>query len=1083
MATPAIGYPLAGAFDSAISSQHAYGHAGRDARAAAVGAAWEAGNGRQMSLAPPSAAYAAAAAERRRSKAAAVQAAVQAPVVAQGMPTTTPLTPATSHLLYQTNAGRMPQPALAPSLAAPTFPGAPRVQHPLAAAFGQGSQMYATGVPLNGMPQPSTPSDSAVHIDGEFAGTFMDPITGVTYASYMLRDQAPTVQMDTPVMRLGEPSRLLEFLTGVSHVPKPVRTDVPADDWATIADGIQVPDCISRAAIRGREAQDAAAQVFFTRDNQEAPVNDTFWDGYVGDTYVLRTWTDTQTMSDNAEFNLCDMQPSQPDFSDTYIFANVGAHAGGARAATYTLAAPKPSLPGHATISMEDMGPNISAMAPPSERVGRAQLPGTHARGMAPDMDMDLSDRRVQQHERIGRAQVTGAHAAALELPSSADMVARGVVPHDRVGRAQVTGVHTAALELPSNADMVARDVVPHDRVGRAQVTGVRAAALELPANADMVARDALPYDRIGRGDSMARPHVAADVEWAAPGSAAHAAQAHERQQRDTRTAQGHHFTDVEWAAPGDAGHTVQVHERRPRDTRVAHSHHTVANDEWAGANRPLLAHEQRNAGRDAPPARAHIHVDVGNNWTADAARNAVPVPVDSTRDTRFISGPGHAPDIGATWEASPALAVMAHESTRHAAPFLPANVHAALADALQPMNAHAPLPLEAHKQEQGVRAHVTLDTRDVADWDTATQNTRGLELPARSRTTDVGHGRSTLNASDAMFTDDAARQHAPLLSERTGRHVQWTARADLALAAGDDTSGALQNARAVQAHESRARVEQITPDGRLAAAAHADTVYRPTAMGHETRARQQEHAHIPRALQTEPHVYDGGMLAAATPAPHAGLRATQDITHIASGRNFTLQDSIDTVHAAVRGNLSVEATRDTTHIASGRNMDGTAFIEVDGTPAVREFTHRLRANEHGETARPSAHDWEIMPTNRSLTQFRDVERVRDTTIHGSGRDAVVDAWHYARQAFFHPETHGAGAFTRETTAPIVVARPGVFEPNLAAAYAATDPGQRHIEAAAVAAAAASAAAAAQRAPIMDTTAVAYESAYDYETD
>jgi hypothetical protein len=939
MATSAIGFPLAGAFDSAMTSQHAFAHAGRDARAAAVAAAWNTGSSR-LTLAPPSAEYAAAAAARRRNKAAAT-------VLPQGLPTTTPLTPETSRKLYQTSAGSDFQMRHAPSLSAASFPGAPQVQHPLAAAFGQGSQMYATGIAHNGAPSLSTPADSAAHFDGEFAGTFMDPITGVTYASYMLRDQAPTVQRDTPVMRLGEPSRALEFLTGVSHVPKPVRTDNMSDDWETVADGIQVPESISRAAIRAREAQESAAQVFFTRDNQETPVNDTFWDGYVGDTYVLRTWTDTQTMSDNAEFNLSNMQSAQPDFPNWYLHTNVGAHAGGERAATFTLSAEKPSQPGHSTISMDDMGPGIlTGMAPMSERVGRAQLAG------------------------------------AITAPV-----------------------------LGTDIDAVARSVLANERTGKQSV--------------------------------MARPHHMLSV------------------------------ADSEWA--GDGGRSAQV----------------VALD----------------SARDTIAVRPHVHVDMGHNWAGTEAAPAG--ALNSTRDTLFTSGNAIRPDLAGAWEASPALTTMALESAR-VSQFVPGDARVSMDDTVYADSAHRmPVSVDSARHDRVAPVHLSLDTHGVADWAAAAS---ARDLPARRRTTAVGIDRASIDMRDV--TDGSGYVPTSAASDRFGRRAvqsqprlavaidddggpvsrtvvpasdkhttdtMWTARADLALAAQDD-GGGMHAVRGTQANDARPRAERVVANGHAFANDSMDAVNRPAPTSLDATGRQ-ERTNWARALVAEPYHFDGGNNLAAAAPGLSGLAAFRDTVHVGSGRGVDLVGVADIEYAATRdSDGTLTSFRDTVHVGSGRNTDGSEALEVRAAPAVAGAAHRLRAGENGEAARPSTLEMD-MELARSMPKFRDVASVRNTTVHAGGQQAIVDAWHYARQAYAHPETHGTGAFTRQTVAPVTTSRTGMFEHNLAAAYVATDPGRQHVEAAAAKAAASAAAAAASRAPIMDATAVAYESAYDYETE
>ena len=278
-------------------------------------------------------------------------------------------------------------PAFAASLSAPTLgnqPGAPLSA--LAANAGRGSAMTANGLPNNGLPTPFTYGD----VQGEYAGTFMDPATGITYAAFTEPMPAPPAFTERPIYRLNEPSRLLEFLTGVSNLPQPTREDLmhdPKDDW----DGIILPDGIYTDMARKRQAADAARDVFFERNEPlEASFNDTFWDGYVGDTFVLRAHTDTQTMSDNSEFNHWTDRPvitgnGDNEWEQGY---GVGAHIGDIMQPTFSLGQPKPGKIGAQHVDAEDYAFSLPMPIPQSVGVGRPSRFGTDHVGALDVTDM-----------------------------------------------------------------------------------------------------------------------------------------------------------------------------------------------------------------------------------------------------------------------------------------------------------------------------------------------------------------------------------------------------------------------------------------------------------------------------------------------------------------------------------------------------------------------------------------------------------------------------------------------------------------------------------------------------------------------
>ena len=248
-------------------------------------------------------------------------------------------------------------PPLAQSLSAPSLPSynsvAPR--NPLAANAGTGASMTANGLPNNGLPTPFTYAP----LQGEFAGTFMDPGTGITYAAYTEPMPAPPAFIERPVNRLNEPSRLLEFMTGVSYLPPLLNPDLMHDARDTL-DDITMPEAFYTDAARARQQSDTARDVFFERNEPLEPsFMDTFWDGYIGDTYVLRTVTDTQTLSDNSEFN---HWTKTPVTSMTSVGLNeweqgdgVGAHVGDKMQPTFTLGAPKPGKIGVQNVTEDSL--------------------------------------------------------------------------------------------------------------------------------------------------------------------------------------------------------------------------------------------------------------------------------------------------------------------------------------------------------------------------------------------------------------------------------------------------------------------------------------------------------------------------------------------------------------------------------------------------------------------------------------------------------------------------------------------------------------------------------------------------------
>ena len=239
--------------------------------------------------------------------------------------------------------------------------------------------MSANGVFNNGFPTPFEYGP----LQGEYAGTFMDPGTGITYAAFTEPMPAPPAFTERPVTRLNEPNRALEFLTGVSYLPTPARGDLmhdPKDDY----DGIILPEAFYTNVARARETSNAARDVFFERNEPlEASFNDTFWDGYVGDTFVLRPHVDTQTMADNSQFNNWLTHPVTASGDAEYERGDgVGAHFGGAMQPTFSIGAPKPGKIGAQNVTKDDFYMHLPLPVPQAAGIGKRAQWGTDRVGI-----------------------------------------------------------------------------------------------------------------------------------------------------------------------------------------------------------------------------------------------------------------------------------------------------------------------------------------------------------------------------------------------------------------------------------------------------------------------------------------------------------------------------------------------------------------------------------------------------------------------------------------------------------------------------------------------------------------------------
>lgn len=181
--------------------------------------------------------------------------------------------------------------------------------NPLGVAFGSGSAMR-TGPPL---PQAalSTTLDGGFQrlVRGDAMGTFTDPNTGVTREYYSAPMQEPKVMRETPMIKLGEPSRMLEACTGISSLStaaaaaRACRPSEMRTDERDVLVGARLPQGMQEEWIRDRMARSAAADVFFTNNEMPAGFNDRHPDGVIGTTFVMRPVIDTQTLADNSQNN------------------------------------------------------------------------------------------------------------------------------------------------------------------------------------------------------------------------------------------------------------------------------------------------------------------------------------------------------------------------------------------------------------------------------------------------------------------------------------------------------------------------------------------------------------------------------------------------------------------------------------------------------------------------------------------------------------------------------------------------------------------------------------------------------------
>jgi hypothetical protein len=140
---------------------------------------------------------------------------------------------------------------------------------------------------------------------GDFAGTMTDPYTGITYACAMQPMQAPKIPIggDMTLPPAGPAAaaaaRQLEALTGNSALTtRPCRQEF-VREWGDALEGAHIPAPLLNLQVTAAQAATAARDVYFTNRETPAPlVEGGPPTGFVGDTYVLRTHEDTQTLQD-----------------------------------------------------------------------------------------------------------------------------------------------------------------------------------------------------------------------------------------------------------------------------------------------------------------------------------------------------------------------------------------------------------------------------------------------------------------------------------------------------------------------------------------------------------------------------------------------------------------------------------------------------------------------------------------------------------------------------------------------------------------------------------------------------------------
>lgn len=369
-------------------------------------------------------------------------------------------------------------PAQGFSVAAATMgpPGSCVPQNPLGVDFGTGSNMYATGYPNNGMPQ--------TVLDGRFdtirsdrrdlAGTFVDPITGIAYAGFTDSMPEPKVMREPPTVKLGEPNRMLEALTGVPAYKRPIRQEV-LNDFSDVLEGVQIPQGLLELQTRDNAAKRVAADTFFTNNETEAGFNDTHWDGYIGDTFVLRPVIDTQTLADNSQTNTV-VAPFRtvPDIYSSPFQINDGTQWGGPLQPSVTvLGRDKATLPGRGSVDMPMLGQHVRLPGIPTQLPFSDDTPTTHSNTPFVPQDGGGGGSGAASLAAVGESNSYDASRASTGN-QTADMPYRLYVPPVAAvgtgGSARDAAVPAGAVftDVSTNSNTSQRLVASQDGVGAA---------------------------------------------------------------------------------------------------------------------------------------------------------------------------------------------------------------------------------------------------------------------------------------------------------------------------------------------------------------------------------------------------------------------------------------------------------------------------------------------------------------------------------------------------------------------------------------------------------------------------------------
>jgi hypothetical protein len=333
--------------------------------------------------------------------------------------------------------------------------------NPLAFSTGNGTSATSTGLPNNGLPYEW---QGTLGLAGDYAGTVTDPYSGQVYAAYTDAMQEPKVLDEIPVIKLGEPSRMLEALTGTLSFPKPIPQEHFVE-WSDIAEGVQYPQGVINGVVEARIAQQAAGETYMVNNETLAGYNDTNWDGYIGDTFVLRPVIDTQTLADNSQTNTVTMNRLQAPQVDAafQLGQGLGAHVGSYWQPTVRLLAEeKPTGPGR---PKRDFEPNGYWSLPTANTAGYSHkiLDAVNSRAGDPLFSLHLgaalptaSDgNAVDRTQVIRTGQALAGPALAPGMPQAADGLATDAALYTFASRANtlagVGGGHVLAAADNNN--------------------------------------------------------------------------------------------------------------------------------------------------------------------------------------------------------------------------------------------------------------------------------------------------------------------------------------------------------------------------------------------------------------------------------------------------------------------------------------------------------------------------------------------------------------------------------------------------------------------------------------------------------